>query len=86
MFERTGNTPIITLSRDRLTKLHQLENQIQAIECWLDKNGWSNNKELPDHIAANIKINGVSLSDIVYTLIDLNNTERDIRLDNVQIN
>lgn len=76
MFKRIGDDGImtvITLSSDRLKKLHNLENQVQALQCWLDKNGWSKNKELPDHMAANIKVNGVSLADIVYTLVNINN-------------
>lgn len=64
-----------------LTKIiENYQNQIWKIDSWLDANGWSTFKlldgteikKLPDSMAANTKIDGVSLSDMVYGLIDYN--------------
>lgn len=61
----------------------KLEEKIIAVRDWLNQTGWAKRKELPDHMAANIRLESYksneqhelykvfepSLADLVYSLI-----------------
>lgn len=59
-----------TLAEEAAKRLEEYRQRVKEISNWLWLNGWAAKRELPDHMAANVKINQVSLADMVYELTE----------------